>query len=361
MTDAKGRPGAFPPHIHDWRTTAKAAWICSATLLPVMAWSLAAYGRRAALVWLVSLLGAVLSEAVVSLVFGRWTLPDGSAVLTGLLLASAMPPGVPLHVPAVASVFAIVVVKSVFGGLGANWMNPALGGLCFAYANWPSSMREFLLPRGLSAVEGVSAATPMSLARGLTAGGGGMLERLHAAGFPMSPADSAITGFLNDVLFQPLNARLPVGYIDLLLGLKPGTLGESALPAILLGSIILVALRLIKLEIPLAMTVSFAALTRVFGNGVPGEAFFSGDMLYALTTGGFLVVAFYMATDPVTSPVDGRLALAYGAAIGTLSYLFRRWGAHTEGIAYAVLIMNALTPTLERLPLPARRPARGTP
>lgn len=343
------RESMYPPHIHDWRSSARVAWIVSATLIPVVMWSVALYGRKALWVWLASGLSALASQSLVDLATRRWNLGDGSAVLTGLLVACAMPPTVPLYVPALASAFAVLVVKSAFGGLGANWMNPALGGLAFAYLNWPGAMREFVLPRLVSGVDGVSASTPLSFARGLaSAGGGRVMETISAAGYPLSKFDSAVTGFLNDAVFGHLGARLPAGYIDLAVGLKPGTLGECALIAVLASSVLLVANRLIKYEIPAAMILVFAALSGIFGTGLPGEGFLAGDALYALSGGGFLLAAFYMASDPVTSPVDGRLAALYGALLGALAYAFRRWGFYTEGVGFAILIMNVALPTLER-------------
>lgn len=353
---------SYPPYIHDWKTSAKAAWICAATLVPVIIWSSLLYGRQAAQVWGTALLAALASELLVSGVSRRWTLADGSAVLTGLFVAAAMPPGVPLYIPAASAAFAVLVVKGVFGGLGANWMNPALGGVAFAYANWPVEMREFILPRIVSGVDGVSAATPMIFARGL-AGGAEMrvMDALRGAAYPLSAIDSAVSGFLNDSIFGRLGARLPDGYIDLVIGLKPGAIGESALIAILAGSVVLVSLRLVKPLIPLSILASFAILVRVFGTGLPGEALFGGDVLFALSGGSLLLVAFYMATDPVCSPVGKMSGLVYGTAIGVLGFVFRRWGAYPEGIAYSVLIMNVLTPSIEKGIAGARARTRRSP
>jgi Na+-translocating ferredoxin:NAD+ oxidoreductase subunit D len=109
---------------------------------------------------------------------------------------------------------------------------------------------------------------------------------------------------------------------------------------------------LIKIEIPLGMIAAFSILSRIFGTGLPGEVLFGGDILFALSSGGFMLATFYMATDPVTSPVDHRLAGLYGLGTGTLVFFFRRWGAHSEGIVYAILLMNILVPTVERKLMP---------
>lgn len=341
-------PG-YPPYIHDWKTSARAAWICVMTLLPIVAWSSFLYGRSAVQVWVVALISALLAETLASGLTRRWSLGDGSAVLTGLLIATAMPPGVSWYIPAVSTCFAILVVKAAFGGLGANWMNPALAGVAFAYANWPDQMREYVLPRLVSGVDGVSAATPLAFARGLDKGlTVRVMDALRGASYPLSKVDSMVTGFLNDTVFSRIGARLPDGYLDLAIGLKPGTLGESALFAVVLGSIVLVSLRLIKSIVPGAMLLVFAGLVGVFGTGLPGESFLGGDVLFALSGGSIVLVAFYMAADPVSSPVGWRAGLVYGAAIGALCFVFRRWGAFSEGVAYAVLLMNVLTPFIEK-------------
>jgi len=324
-------------------------WITVLTLVPVILWSIVLYGRKALLVWLSSLVSACVAQTLADLPSKKSTLADGSAVMTALIVACAMPPTVALYVPAVASAFAILVVKAAFGGLGANWMNPALGGLAFSYLNWPVAMRDFVLPRFITGVDGVSASTPMAFAKGLSQlASGGVMETIASAGYPISVVDKNITGFLNEAVFENLGARLPEGYIDLAIGLKPGALGECGLVLILLGSLFLLAKRIIKMEIPLAMIGSFALLSRLFGTGLPGEYLFAGDALYALSGGGFMVAAFYSACDPVTSPVSKKLAVLYGLGIGSLCYVFRRFGSYTEGAAFAIMLANMAVPFMER-------------
>ncbi len=350
MIDTRTQAGLWPPYIHGWKTSGKASWICVMTLLPIIGWSSALYGRQALEVWISSLVASLVAEAIASALLRKWTLGDGSAVITGLLIASAMPPAIPWYIPAVASLFAILIVKAAFGGLGSNWMNPALGGIAFAYANWPAAMREFVMPRIISGVDGVSASTPLAFARGLTGGlDGRVMDALRGAGYPLSGVDTAITGFLNDAVFSRLGARLPDGYFDMLLGFKPGAIGESALFLVMIGSIVLIALRLIKTEIPLAMLGVFGLLTRIFGTGLPGENLFAGDVLYALSGGGIVLAAFYMASDPVSSPVGRTHGYIYGAATGALCFVFRRWGTYTESVVYAILVMNMITPFIERI------------
>jgi len=340
----------YPPHIHDWRTSAKATWLCSLTLVPVVGWSLYLYGARAGLTWLYAVLAAIAAEALAGALRRRWTIGDGSAVLTGLLVAAVMPPFVPPQVPALSAAFAVLVAKAVFGGLGANWMNPALAGAAFAYANWPRVMRECVLPRVVAGVDGMSASTPLAFAKGLSSGVDmGIMEALRSVSYPLSAVDASVTSFLNDAFFLRLGARLPEGYVDLAIGHRPGVLGESALLAVLIGSIVLIGLRLVRPLIPAVMIASFSALVWLFGTGLPGEGFASGDVLFALSNGGFLLAAFYFAVDPVTSPVGKPAGALYGLALGALCFAFRRWGAYAEGSVYALLVMNIMTPTLERL------------
>jgi Na+-translocating ferredoxin:NAD+ oxidoreductase subunit D len=343
---------SYPPYIHDWKTSARVSWIVALTLLPVMVWSSVLYGGQAVRVWIITLLSALLAEALGSLMLRRWSIGDGSAVITGILVAAVMPPSIPWYVPAVSVIFAILVVKMAFGGLGANWMNPALAGIAFAYANWPAAMREFIAPRLVSGVDSVSAATPLEFARGLVGGvDSRIMDALHGAGYPLSAFDTKATGMLNDLIFTRLGSRLPEGYIDLAVGLRPGTLGESALLAVLAGSIILIALGIIRFEIPFGMLASFGVLVRVFGTGMPGESFLSGDVLFALSGGGIVLASFYMATDPVSSPIGRGKALLYGVLAGVLSFVLRRWGSFTESVVYAVLVMNVMTPFIEKTAL----------
>ncbi len=340
----------YPPYIHSWKTSAKSTWICSGTLAPLVLWSAYLYGYKTLFVWLVSVLTSMGTEAIVSAFTKKWTLGDGSAVLSGLLLAAIMPPAIPLYIPCLSAAFAILVVKAAFGGLGSNWMNPALAGAAFAYVNWPKAMHEFVLPRVITGVDGISASSPLSFIRSLSGGADlRIMEALKSASYPLSGFDIKVTQFLNDGFFSALGSQLPEGYIDLGLGFKPGALGESALVVIIIGSVFLLSLKLIKSIIPLTMLTVFSVLVRLFGTGLPGEYLFSGDVLFALFNGGVLFAAFYMAPEPVTSPSGKLDNFVYGLILGVLCYVFRRWAAKPEGAVYAILIMNVLGPSLEKM------------
>ncbi len=305
----------------------------------------------------ISVATALAVEAAFGAVRGQPTVADGTAVLTGLFVALGMPPGVPLFVPALASAFAVGVVKGCFGGLGSNWMNPALAGIAFAHANWPQAMGAWAMPRVLTGVEGLSGATPLGFVRASAqAAGGSAVQLLKSGGYPGSPFASGITDFLNGLVFDRLGARLPDGYVDMLLGVRPGCIGETAVLALLAGSVVLLVARVVRWQIPAVAFLVFAVLTRLFGE--PSAAPFEGDILFALSTGSVVLVFFYMATDPVTSPVSFLASLAYAALVGGLAFAFRRFGTGSEGTAYAVLIANCLVPLLEKA-MPARDQGRA--
>jgi electron transport complex protein RnfD len=332
------------PFAFDRRTTPSLMWGIAAALSPALAWGLYCFGSRAAIVVAASIGGALAGEGAASALRRRFTLWDGSAFLTGLLIGMAMPPGIPPFIPALAALFAVVVVKGAFGGLGSNWMNPALAGVAFALANWPAEMGSWALPRQLAEVSGLSGATPLALMRDQ----GGSLSLFSSA------ADSSVTEFLNRLLFSRIGAELPGGYIDLLIGNKAGAIGELSGILILAASVLLISRKVIRWEIPASIAASFALLTWAFGGLSLGGSFFSGDALFALLSGSFLLVTFFMATDPVTSPSSRLGMLLYGLAIGALTFVFRCFGARAEGTAFAVILVDCAVPAIDRLDERAR-------
>jgi Na+-translocating ferredoxin:NAD+ oxidoreductase subunit D len=328
------------PFAFDKRTTSSLMWGVSLALLPALAWGIFCFGASAAIVVCASILGALVGEAASSALRRRFTLWDGSAFLTGLLVGMAMPPEISPFIPAAAAFFATAVVKGAFGGLGSNWMNPALAGVAFALVNWPAEMSSWTFPRQLEGLASVSGATPLGLARSQ---GGGL-----ASGFASS-IDSSVTDALNHGLFSRLGADLPGGYVDLAIGNKAGSLGELSGLLILLASILLLSRKVIRWEIPCAIVASFALLTWAFGGLPLGDGFFSGDVLLAILSGSFLLVAFFMAPDPVTSP-SSRLGMAiYGVGIGSITFLLRLFGSRSEGTAFAVILMDCAVPALSKL------------
>jgi Na+-translocating ferredoxin:NAD+ oxidoreductase subunit D len=345
MSEDRTLPMGQAPFAFHKMTTGSLMWGTAAALMPALAWGILRFGPHAAVVAAAAIAGALAGEAVVSALRRRFSLLDGSAFLTGLLVAMAMPPGIRPFIPAAASLFAICVVKGAFGGLGSNWMNPALAGIAFSFINWPAEMRAFAAPADQVGVAALSGATPLAAAR-LAAPGSGALEAVANAGARFSGTDGAVTDGLNRGIFSFLGADLPRGYIDLFLGNKLGTIGEISAALLLAASILLVSRRMIRWEIPAAISATFIVFTWAFGGLHIGSGLFAGDALFSVLTGSFLLVAFFMATDPVTSPSSRGGMLIYGCGVGTLSFLFRTFGGAPEGTAYAVLVMNCAVPAL---------------
>jgi electron transport complex protein RnfD len=352
------------PYAFHRQTTASFMWGTAALLMPAVAWSLYCFGSAAALPLLCSIIAALAGEAALAGIKGRFTLVDGSAFLTGLLVGMAMPPGVPLYIPGAASLFAVLIVKGAFGGLGSNWMNPALGGIAFAILDWPKAMGAWILPAQLAAADGVSGASPLGLLRGRLAqapAGSDTFSLLTAAGLKISDFDRNVTDILNTGLFSRLGADLPSGYIDLLVGNRAGAIGEISALLILAASIVLISRKMLRWEIPASILGSFALLEWSFGGLAFGKGLFAGDALFSLFTGSILLVAFFMATDPVTSPSSTGSMLVYGIGVGMLTFLFRSFGSNPEGSAFAVIIMNCFVPFIESRVIPKRgaKPSRA--
>ncbi len=360
MRRAKSLSMGDAPYIFNKRTTASLTWGTAAALMPALAWGLLCFGAAAAAPVAAAIAGALAGEAIAGGLRRRFTLWDGSAFLTGLLVGMAMPAGISPFIPAVASLFAVAVVKGAFGGLGSNWMNPALAGIAFALVNWPGEMKAWTMPHGLAGPAGVSGATPLGFARFHAAAalsGPDPTGILGVGGMRPSGFDASVTEALNRLVFVPLGAELPGGYIDLFVGNKAGALGELSAILVLAGSIVLISRKMIRWEIPASIVASFALLTWAFGGLPLGKGFFGGDVLFSVLGGSFLIVSFFMAPDPVTSPSSRAGMLIYGVGIGSLAFLLRAFGSSAEGSAFAVIVMNCAVPSIAKLDIAFRRRA----
>jgi electron transport complex protein RnfD len=292
------------PHLHEGPTTRALMLTAAACLAPAVAWGALVLGPAALLVLAAAVGASLLAElAIAGLAWGRWTLADGSALLTGLLVGCSLPASVPLFIPIVAASFAVAVVKLTFGGLGRNWMNPALGGRLFVTFSWPAL--------------------------------------LAAGGQPGS-------GWL----------RVSPGLTDGSLLGGSGTLGVVSTGLLALGGAYLLARRIAAWEIPAAFTAAFALTMWVFAGLPAGEGLFRGDLPAALASGSFALAALFMATDPVTSPKGRAARLAFGAGCGALSFLLRTYGGRPEGPFLAVPFMNMFVPLLNRLERPGGKGER---
>ncbi len=316
------------------------------------------FGFPAVRVILASLCAALIAEVASSALFRRFTLGDGSAFLTGLLVGLLMPAGVPLYVPAAAAAFAILVVKQSFGGLGRNWMNPALGGVVFALLSWSSSMTRWA-PVG-DASAGTAAVPPLEALRSWLVGFGRgretsgcpcepriclqrpgredrfLAQRAHTFADPCRPWPQVLSTFSS--------------------GTCPGRIGEVSAPLLLLGAAFLVSRRIVRWQVPVAYVGSFALLTLVFGGFAGGQGWFSGGALFHVLSGSLILGAFFMAGDPVTSPLAPTGKWIYGIGLGLFTFLLRFYGALGDGVAVSVLLGNCAVPFLDRL-LQPRAPA----
>ncbi len=263
------------------------------------------FGLGALRVITLGVITAVVTEMFLQLATKRKvTVFDGSAVLTGLLLAYNLPAHVPFWLPIAGSVFAIAIGKQIFGGLGQNIFNPALVGRVFLMASWPKYMTVFTKPMNYDAV---TSATPLAILKE-----GKVLERMP--------------------------------YLDLFLGNRGGCIGEVCILALLIGAIFLLIRGYISWHIPASYILTIGLFTYIFG----AKALFAGDWLFHILSGGLILGAFFMATDYVTSPLTVKGQILFGIGCGLITAVIRLWGGYPEGVSYAILMMNAATPIIDR-------------
>lgn len=298
------------PHLHAATTTAGIMWWVNATLVPAVLWGAYVFGPAALAVVAAAVGAAAGSEWLAARALKRRaTLSDGSAVCTGLLLALTLPPLVPWWMAALGAAFAVLVAKMMFGGLGMNLFNPALAGRAFMMATFPLAMTSaWAAPRaGLRvALDAVTTPTPLAVLKEQ-----GLEAAMKLVAGPGSP------------------------WQNLLLGFRPGSIGEVSIVLIALGAAVLVTRGIIGLAIPLSVLAGTAIAT--LWSGAPG---------LHLMGGGLWIGAFYMATDYVTSPNTRGGQIVFGLVIGLLTGVIRVFGGYPEGICYAILLGNTLVPAL---------------
>ncbi|MBR5020883.1 MAG: RnfABCDGE type electron transport complex subunit D [Oscillospiraceae bacterium] len=298
---------ASSPHIRGDFKTSRIMLNVVLALMPALIVGIVVLGIRAAVVTLISIAAAVAAEWVYAkLTKTRNTVIDGSALVTGLLLAMTLPHTVPYWQAALGSVFAIVVVKLLCGGLGQNIFNPALAARAFLMMIFPVGLTRF------EGLDGVTSATP-----------------LHHMVMPALPEESLM---------------------DMFLGKCPGCIGEISALALLLGGVYLAIRRVISVRTPVAYLGTVAVLTLIFSKTDSPVQW----MLYSLLSGGVMLGAIFMATDFVTSPATPAGHVVYGIGCGVLTVLFRYYGLYPEGVTYAILLMNALAWLIDRYTAPRR-------
>lgn len=288
------------PHVRSNDTTKSLMTDVCIAMLPATAYGVFQFGLNALLVIIVTVAACVLSEyAFEKLMNKPITIYDMSAVVTGMILALNMPADIPLWIPALGGIFAIIVVKQLYGGIGQNFMNPALGGRCFLLISFAGKMSSFTL-------DGWSGATPLA----------------------------------------QLKAGQAVDVAAMFIGKIPGTIGEVSVIALLIGGAYMVYRKVISLRIPVTYIVTVAVFAFIFGQH---------DLTYVaahICGGGLIFGAFFMATDYVTSPITPNGQIVFGVLLGILTGLFRIFGGSAEGVSYAIIISNMLVPLIERYTLP---------
>ncbi len=289
---------------------------------------------------------ALAAELLSSLFFKRVTIADGSAFLTGLMIGLFMSPATPLYVPAAASVFAILVVKQSFGGLGRNWMNPAMGGVLFSLLSWPGSTSHWAgalaADNALPPLVALRAALPSST-------GGTPLSLLAASGYRWSDLDAGVISWVNTHVLSPLGTALQPGTFDLLIGRAPGLIGELSVPLLLLGAAFLLRQRIIRWRVPVFFLSTFFLLSLLLGGIASGGSWLSGGPGFHLFSGSVVLGALFVASDPVTSPLAKRGQSIYGGCLGVLAFVMRFFGSLGDGVAVAIVLGNCIVPLIDRL------------
>ena len=306
------------PHVRDKMTTSRIMQLVALALLPTTLFGIWNFGFRALLVVLVTVASSVFFEwRYDRLMHKKNTINDFSAVVTGLLLALNMPPQIPLWMPVLGSAFAIIVVKQLFGGLGQNFMNPALAARCFLMISFAGKMTDFAVDKlsGYHCIDTVTGATA--------------LAELKNSGFT---ADS-------------------ISVKNLFIGNIHGTIGETSAIAILIGAVILLAFKVIDLKIPLTYIGSFAVFVILYMLGT-GKGFDVNYLFSHLFGGGLMLGAWFMATDYVTTPITPNGQLIYGCCLGVVTAIFRLFGGSAEGVSYAIIFCNLLVPLIEKVTKP---------
>lgn len=269
--------------------------------MPATGFGIYNFGPRALAVILVTIASTVLTEFLFGLYKKKLTVTDLSAVVTGLLLALNLPVTIPLWMAALGGVFAILVVKMLFGGLGQNFMNPALAARCFLLISFPTAMTAF-------SCDAFTGATPLAA----------------------------------------LKAGEQVNIMDMVIGRTGGTIGETSVIALIIGACVLILLGVIDLRIPGSYILTFVLFTGIFGGHGFDPAFLSAQ----LAGGGLMLGAFFMATDYVTRPITIKGQYLFGIFLGIMTGIFRIFGPGAEGVSYAIILGNLLVPLMEKVTRP---------
>ncbi len=292
------------PHIRSDENVSKIMLDVLIALIPAFIASIFYFGINSLILVVASVLSAVITELACQKIMKKpVTINDFSAAVTGVLLAFNIPSTAPVWLPIIGSFFAIAIGKQVFGGLGNNFINPALAGRAFLMACWLPLMTDFKAPVGIDAI---ATATPLAILKG-----------------------TADTG-----------AQLP-SLIEMFIGRIPGSLGETSALLLILGGLYLIIKKVISWKIPVAYIGTVAVISLITERSIDG-------MLYHLLAGGLMLGAFFMATDYSSSPISSKGKIIYGIGAGMLTMLIRKLGGYPEGVSYSILLMNILAPLIDK-------------
>lgn len=317
---------SLSPHIHGGMSTQRVMWLVSASLIPALLIAFMTFGVQAFVITFICVGSCLLTEWIITQFIMRRpvTIFDGSAVITGILLAFNLPSILPWWMAVIGSVMAIGIGKMSFGGLGCNIWNPALVGRVFLLISFPAAMTTW--PTGIESGATIMASTGASV------------------GAEMQAMDAHTGATLLSMMKSTGVDKLDPDYLGMMIGNMNGSLGEVGSFAILAGLIFLLCMRIVTWHIPVAVLGSAAFFSWVFG----------GNPILDLFAGGLILGACYMATDYVTSPMTRKGQLIFGVLIGFITIVIRRFGSYPEGVSFAILLMNSFTPLINRYcrPLP---------
>lgn len=336
------------PHLHEDVNVPRVMWTVVATLIPALIAAFIFFGWYSVFLTILGIITAVVTEAAIQLATKREvTISDGSAVVTGMLLAYNIPPTAPWWLPVVGAIFAVGIGKQIFGGLGYNPVNPALLGRAFLMASWPVQMTTGwstkLYELGTSTVSG--------LKTHIIEGGNQMLGNLITSATPLNLAQQVrgdiVSGTAGESAHTVFNQLSSLSFIEnLFWGNIGGCIGEVSAAALLLGAAVLVYKHYIEWRIPISYIGTVAFLSWMLG-GI--EGLFSGPILFHIFSGGLILGAFFMATDMVTSPVTRKGRVIFGMGAGLLTVVIRIWGGYPEGVSYSILLMNLAVPLIDKM------------
>ena len=325
------------PHLRTQDSTKTIMGDVALALLPILAFGIYHFGLPALFVTVLCVVSSVLFELLFEVITKRpITIFDNSALVTGLILAVNLPASVPWYIPVLGSGFAIVIVKMLFGGLGQNFMNPALGARCFLLISFAAKMSDFAMYK-------VYSASFAELFKD-----GKIKDCLYLLA---GKTDTAIDAVAGATPLAQLSDGKTLDLTSLFLGMHGGCIGEVSAFAILIGAAYLLIKKVISIRIPgayILSTVAFIAIIKL----VQGDTVTVNYLLSEALSGGLLVGAFFMATDYVTSPISPKGQLLYGVLLGFVTAMFRVVGSSAEGVSYAIIICNLLVPLIEKITVP---------